>query len=296
MATTIAVFTKSRINPAYAAARLGADRRARELGAQVVQYVPDKPENVAEQIAQIDEALERRHDAFVFVPVHPTAVNAAVRKVVAAGVPLVGYLNPFSEPGPLTQVISDDYTLALKITIFLCERLERRGSVVIVEGPPHSITSNDRVRGFRDGLARFPQMRISASICGEYDRDTARAVTAELIASDVSFDAVIAANDVMALGAIDALEAGGRKAVVIGVNAIPDAVTAIKQGKLLATSDFDAMNMAAIATEAAIRHLRGETVPKLIALPVQIVHAKNYMAWDKPFEERTLLDWNSVVT
>ncbi|MGZ5124798.1 MAG: substrate-binding domain-containing protein, partial [Burkholderiales bacterium] len=130
MTKTIAVFTKNRTNPAYAAARLGADRSARQLGARTVHYVPNEPDDIDEQIALIDTALEQRPDAVVLVPVHPTAVNAAIRKIVAAGVPLIGYLNRFSEAGPVTYVGSDDYPLALRIAIYVCERLERRGDVV----------------------------------------------------------------------------------------------------------------------------------------------------------------------
>ncbi|HEY0336898.1 MAG TPA: sugar ABC transporter substrate-binding protein [Burkholderiales bacterium] len=295
MTPTIAVFTKNRANPAYAAARLGADRSAKQLGARTVHYVPTKPDDVDEQIGLIDAALAQRPDAVVLVPVHPTAINGAIRKIIAAGVPLIGYLNRYTEPGPIAYVGSDDYPLALRIAIFLCEHLERRGELVIVEGPAESVTSIERVRGFRDGLARFPMVRVATSICGDYQRNTAKREGAQLLKSGLPFVGVLAANDVMALGVIDALDEAGQKSAVVGVNAIPEAITAIKEGKLLATIDFDAMNMAALATEAAIRHLRGETLPREIKLPVQIVSGKNYVQWDKPFEERPLVSWASVV-
>jgi ribose transport system substrate-binding protein len=99
----------------------------------------------------------------------------------------------------------------------------------------------------------------------------------------------------MALGAIEALDAAGRRVPVVGVNAIPDAITAIKRGRLLATVDFDAMKIASIATEAAIRHLRGEPVPPEIILPVTIVDAANYRAWDRPLEERASPKWEEIV-
>ena len=295
MTQTIAVFTKNLTNPAYAAARLGADRSARHFGARTVHYVPKKPDDVDEQIALIDTALAQRPDAVVLVPVHPTAINGAIRKIIAAGVPLIGYLNRYTETGPITYVGSDDYPLALRIAIYLCEHLERRGELVIVEGPAESVTGIERVRGFRDGIARFPMVRVAGSICGDYQRAAAKRAGAELLKSGLAFSGVLAANDVMALGVIDALEEAGQKSAVVGVNAIPEAITAIKEGKLLATIDFDAMNMAALATEAAIRHLRGETLPREIKLPVQIVSAKNYVQWDEPFDERPLVSWAEVV-
>ena len=79
-----------------------------------------------------------------------------------------------------------------------------------------------------------------------------------------------------------------RKPLVVGVNAVPEAITAINAGRMLATASFDAMTMSAIATEAALRHLRGETVPREIILPVQIVDAANCAKWDLPFTARSV--------
>jgi ribose transport system substrate-binding protein len=121
----IAVFTKNRSNPAYAAARLGADRAAARFGATTKHYVPVKPDDVDEQIALIDQALADKPDGFVVVPVHPTAVNAALRKVYAAGIPLVGLLNRFSEPGPMSYVGADDYAIGVALANYLCRYLCR---------------------------------------------------------------------------------------------------------------------------------------------------------------------------
>jgi ribose transport system substrate-binding protein len=292
---TIAVFTKNRSNPAYAAARLGADRSARRLGARTVHYVPQKPDDAGEQIALIDAALAQRPDAMVLVPVHPTAINEAIRKINAAGVPIIGFINPFSAGGVLAYVGSEDYPLALGIATYLCKHLKARRNVVIVEGPRESVTSLERVRGFRDALRNFPQVRLVGSICGDYLRDATLRAGGALLKSGLQFDAILAANDVMALGMLEVLDAVARASVIVGVNAIPDAIAAIKAGKLLATADFDAMKMGCLATEAAIRHLRGEVLPKEIILPVQIVDRTNCDQWDKPFEERECPRWEDVV-
>jgi ribose transport system substrate-binding protein len=294
-APELAVFTKNRTNPAYAAARIGADRVASAFGARTRHYVPNKPDDVAEQIGLIDEALAARPDAIVLVPVHPTAINASIRKIVASGVPLTGFLNRYSEPGPISFVASDDYALAVTIATYLYEHLKGRGAVLIIEGPRESVTSLDRVRGFRDAQANFPGVHFAGTICGEYQRTDTIASAQAFLRSNVHFDAVLAANDVMALAMIEVLEDAGRKSVVTGVNAVPDAIRAIKRGKLLATIDFDAMKIAALATEAAIRHLRGEIVPPEITLPVQVVDASNYEKWDKPFEQRDLVPWEEAV-
>jgi ABC-type sugar transport system substrate-binding protein len=90
----IAVFTKNRINPAYAAARMGAAKVARRFGAETLDFVPETPDDVDQQIRLIEEALEQGPDAFVLAPVHPTRVDGALRRIEKAGVPLCAFVNP----------------------------------------------------------------------------------------------------------------------------------------------------------------------------------------------------------
>jgi len=292
---TLAVFTKNRTNDAYAAARLGAERTAARLGASVVHYVPQRPDDIEEQIALVEQAIAARPDAVLFVPVHDTAMNGSVRKLNDAGIPIVNLLNRLTVGRFVTFVGSDDYRIGHDIAARLFRHLGGKGDIVVLEGVPGAVTSRDRVRGFHDALAQWPGIRVAASRAANYQQETARRVMAELLPGLPRLDGILSANDVMSLGAIEALEAAGRSAAVVGVNALPDAITAIKRGKLLATVDFDALKIACIAAEAAIRHLRGQPVPKDIELPVQIVDAANCQPWDRPLEERECPRWEDVV-
>jgi ribose transport system substrate-binding protein len=291
----IAVFTKNRTNPAYDAARLGADRVAARMGARAVHYVPGKPDDVEEQKALVERAIAERPDAAVFVPVHATAMREPARRLVAAGIPTVNYLNRLTVGEFVTFVGSDDYELARQIAAYLFRHIGGKGDIVILEGVPAAVTSQERLRGYHDAVRESPGIRVVASRAADYQLETARRVTAELLAGLPRVDGMLCANDVMALGAIEALEAAGRRAPLVGVNALPEAIAAIKSGKLVATVSFDAMHISSIATEAAIRHLRGERVPAEITLPVNIVDAANYRPWDKPFEERESPRWEDVI-
>ncbi|MEX2036016.1 MAG: substrate-binding domain-containing protein, partial [Xanthobacteraceae bacterium] len=111
----IAIFTKNRTNPAYDAARLGADRVAARLGATTTHYVPDEPDSVPEQIALIAGAIAERPDAAVFVPVHETAVNDAILGFDAAGIPLFNIIARTTAGRRVTFVGSDDRALARDI-------------------------------------------------------------------------------------------------------------------------------------------------------------------------------------
>ncbi len=292
---TLAVFTKNRLNPAYHAARLGADRTAARLGATTAHFVPERPDDVEQQIALIGTALAQHPAAFIFVPVHGTAIDASIRRVARAGIPVINFINRLRDRNDyVTFVGADDYALAASIGKRLLEALAGRGDVAVLEGTPGSVTSRDRVRGFLDTARSYPGICIAASRAGNFLHTDGKRAMQQMLREAPHIAGVFAANDSMALGAIEALAEARNASLVVGVNAIPDAVAALKSGRLLATADFDAMKMACIATEAAVRCLRGERVPDEILLPVQVVDAANCGAWDMPIEARACPGWDLV--
>jgi ribose transport system substrate-binding protein len=118
---------------------------------------------------------------------------------------------------------------------------------------------------------------------------------ARLLDRHAAIDGVIAANDLMALGAIEALAAAGRRALVIGSNGTADAIAAIGAGTLLATVEYDTYTMGCAAAYAALRHLRGEAVPAEIMFEFRIIDRANYTAWQVPAAERPCPDWDDIV-
>jgi ribose transport system substrate-binding protein len=287
----IAVFTKNRTNPAYAAARLGADRAARALEAQAIHYVPETPDDAQEQSALIDEALSARPDAIAMSPVHPSRVDPAIRRIRDAGIPLVAFVNPIEAAPCVSTVGSDDSKLGFAIGGYLFGHLQGKGCVLVVTGHSHSVTSIERVRGFQRAAGDFPGIVLAGPCVGNYDRRTARQEVARWLAAHPreALHGCLVANDIMALGVLEALRDDGRSAAVVGVNAIPEAITEIREGRMLASADFNAMKMGYLATECAIRHLRGHPVPKVVELPVQIVDRGNCQLWDRPYEDRAIL-------
>jgi ribose transport system substrate-binding protein len=292
----IAVFTKNRTNPAYAAARLGADRAGRALGVQILHFMPEKPDDPAEQSELITQALLRAPDAIALSPVHETLVDPAIRRIAAAGIPIVGFINPVQAVASVCYVGADDERLGSEIARYLFEHLGGSGNVLLVTGHAHAVTSAARVRGFEQAARAYPGIALAGRCVGNYERSTARAEMAQWLAAHprAQLDACLVANDIMAVGVLEALDAAGRTAAVVGVNAIPEAITAIAAGRMLATADFNAMQMASLATECAVRHLRGESVPLSIELPVQIVDRANCHLWDLPYEERPTLSLDQL--
>jgi ribose transport system substrate-binding protein len=293
----LAMFTKNRENPAYEAARLGAERVAARMGARVTQYVPTTPDHAGEQQALVEQAITTNPDAVLFVATDAEAMVPSILKLNAARIPVFSFVNRLLGGEWVCHAGSDDVALANSIANYLFLNIKNEGRVLVLAGTAGSISGRDRMTGFAQAFAMHPRITRVADVPGEFLQSAARREMARVLTSGVQFDAILAANDAMALGAIDALEAAGKPRVpIVGVNAVPDAITAIKAGSLLATASFDAMKMACLATEAAGRHLRGERVPREIMLPVEIVDSANCAAWDRPFEARELPRWQDIAS
>ena len=286
---TIAVFTKNHLNPAYAAARMGTDRVAARMGARTVHYVPDIPDHAGQQQALVEQALAARPDAVLFVATDAEAMIPSIEKINAAGIPVFAFVNRLQGGEWVSFAGSDDRALAVRVASYLFTHIQQRGRVLVLAGTHGSISGRDRLKGFAEAFAAAPGITRVVDLPGEFLQGAAVREMSGFLAKGVPFDAVLAANDAMALGVIEAMTAAKMPLCpIVGVNAVPAAIDAIKAGTMLATASFDAMKMACLAAEAALRHLRGERVPHEILLPVEIVDRANCAAWDKPFEARSL--------
>jgi ribose transport system substrate-binding protein len=291
----ISVITKNGTNPAYDGARIGAVRVANRLGGNVLNSYPQVPDDVSQQRALIEAALAERADAVVLAPVHPTALDATLSRVVEAGIPLVYMVSSSPAVPARSFVTADNRALALAVAQRLIAHLDGHGNLVLMEGHPDSPTSAPRTEGFLAAATEHTGIRIVAQARGHYQRNAAREAMAGILRREPKIEGIVAANDYMALGVLEALDAVGRSATLVGVNAMPDAIRAIRAGRLLATAAYDAMQMACMATEAAVRLLSGLPVPEVIVLPAEIVDAANCETWDLPYEQRPLPDWDAVL-
>jgi ribose transport system substrate-binding protein len=291
---TIAVFTKNLTNPGYEAFRIGADQVARAAGVRIVHLVPEKPDNVDEQKAMVEQVLEDRPDVVVFIPVDDVAMIDSVRKLNEARIPIVLVTNPL--PGSfVTYVGADDLEIGYRQARYLFDKLGARGQIVVIEGTPAAPTNRARVRGYKRALAEFPGIHVIGSGNGNYQQPDGKRVMEKFLADYPQIDAVLSANDGMALGALEALREAGRTSVVIGINGILPAVKEIETGAIIASVDFNMYKIGCIATRAAIRHLKHEPLPEKIILPAEIIDKTNYKAWLVPAEQRSCPEWSEVV-
>ena len=290
---TIAVFTKNRTNPAYEAFRIAADQIARTTGVKLIHMVPNQPDNVDEQKAMVDQVLKDRPDAVIFIPVDDVAMVDSVKKLNEAKIPIVLVSNPL--PGSfVTYVGADDFEIGYREARYLFEKLGAKGKIVVIEGTPAAPTNRERVRGYQRAFAEFPGIQVLGAGIGNYQQVDARRVMEKFLTEHAEIDAVLSANDSMALGVLEALKAANRTAIVIGINGILPAVKQIETGGMLASVDFNMFKIGCIATRAAVRHLRKEPLPEKVMLPAEVIDKTNYKAWLVPVDQRTCPEWSDV--
>lgn len=293
---TIAVFTKNQTNPFFQNVRVGAENAAKQLGAKVIQYVPTKPDSIPEQLSQVEDVIVKKPDAIVFTPVDYKALVPSVEKMNDAGIPVVNITDHMAGGKIVAFVGIDDYKVGVTTAQALIDALGRKGSVVIIEGVKGSLSSQDRVRGFNDALKANPNVKLLASQPGNFQRLNALEVMENLIQSFPQIDGVMAANDAMAIGAIEALDGANRKSIVVGINGTKEAVDAVKAGKLLASGQADPFMQGCLGTIIAIRNLRKQTITTLMYLKPSVIDASNFKEFDTPVEARTCPKWEDVAT
>lgn len=291
---TIAVFTKNQTNPFFQAVKVGADAAAKALDAKTLHYVPTKPDSIPEQLSQIEDVVIKRPDAIVLIPVDYKAMAPGIDKINAANIPAVNITDRAATGKFVAFVGADDYSLGLETARYLLKTLGGKGNIVIIEGVKGTLTNADRVRGFNDALKEAPGAKLLASQPGNYQRLQALQVMENLIQSHPQIDGVLAANDAMAMGVIEALEGASRTAAVIGINGTKEAIDAIKAGKLLASGDYNGFLQGCIGTMIAIRSLRKEPVAPEIVLKSTVVTKANYQPFETPLDARTCPGWDEA--
>src|SRR6476661_3133646 len=151
----IAVFTKNQTNPFFQTVRLGADSAAKQMNASVMHYIPTQPDSIPEQMSQIEDAITKRPNAVVFVPVDSKAMVPGVQKMNAAGIPVVNIVDHSLGGEILSWIGADEHIMALSTGRYLLEKLGGKGNVIIIEGVGGSLGSAERVRGFKQALTEF---------------------------------------------------------------------------------------------------------------------------------------------
>jgi len=283
---TLAVFTKSLGNPVAKGTRSGVDNVAKANNIKVFHYIPTSADNAPQQTGLVEEALKQKPDAVLFTPVDVKALVPAATKITAAGIPLINVGDRLAGGTATAFVGTDDQGVALATARTLFQAMGGKGNLVILEGPPNIPTAPARLEGFKAALKEFPDIKVILSKNANYARPSASDLMKATLRSTPQIDGILAANDAMAFGAVEALKAANKKALVVGINGSKEAVDYIKSGDMLASGDYSGQPEGCVAAEVALRVLRKEEAPKEIVVKSVVVDKSNYQNFETSVDRR----------
>jgi len=249
--------------------------RAEELNVRLI--VNDAQRSADRQVQQIESFIAQKVDAIILNPCEVEASSPAVDKALAAGIPIVN-VNSETRSVPTAFVGSRDEESARLAMEYIGKRLNGRGNLVMMHGFMGQAAQIKRAQGAREVLERNTGLKLLAEQTAEWDRAKAMALMENWIQSyGTGIQAVFAQNDEMGMGALIALEQAGMKnrVIVTSVDAITDALQAVKNGRLDATVFQDARGQGGTAVDIAVKILKREPFEKQIFIPFRLVTREN---------------------
>jgi ribose transport system substrate-binding protein len=237
--------------------------------------------DVARQIDIVEQMIAQRVDAIVIAPADSKALVITCKKAQDAGIKVVNIDNKL-DPGVLADksvkvpfVGPDNRKGARKVGDYLAKRLKAGDKVAIIEGMPSAYNAITRKQGLEDAM-NAAGMKIVSSQSGFWETDKANAIVAAIVTEHPDIKAILCSNDSMALGAVAALRAAGKlhQVLVIGYDNISAVQQLLKEGKILATADQHADQLAVFGIEYAIEMIQNKAAPEDRETPVDLVTAE----------------------
>ena len=252
--------------------------------------VEDGQSDLGRQLDQINNFVATGVDAIVVVPITGDATQAMTDVASSAGIPLV-FANRIpgnfdTLPDDQAVVASDETESGTLETFHICQQLRADGKVdggaraYVLQGQLHHPAGISRTKDVHDvvGMDMCNFIEIIDVQVGNWSRNEAQDIMTNWLTTGDEFDAVIANNDEMAIGAILAMKAAGidmDTVLVGGVDATPDALQAMAAGDLDVTVFQNAAAQGAGSIQTAIALSRGESVPRFVRIPFELVTPEN---------------------
>lgn len=256
----VALLQQHQTNAFQIAVTEAAEAKADELGVELTILSADQ--DAATQIGQIEQCVAEGYDAILFEPVDPDGLRDAAKAAVDAGVVVINIVSTCSDwedAGIAAVSVGNNVKAGENEMQHVADLLGGKGNVAILTGPSAVTDATDRLTGYENIMAKYPDMKLVVAPA-DCQWDTAQAqATVESWLSAYDLDAIVCQNDGMAVGAGNA--AGADSGIVItGLDGTPDGYEAIQDGRITGTVAQDGGAMAANGLAAAVKLLDGGTL------------------------------------
>lgn len=267
--------------------RNGIQEQADARGLSV--QIEDAQNDVAKQLDQINNFIASGVDAIIVNPVDTSATQAMSDAAAAAGVPLVYVnrqpINVDTLPDNQAFVASNESESSRQGFIEQCNQWAAAGktevSVYVMQGELSNQAAVQRTQNYYDVMEAGEcavQVTVIDQQTANWSRDEAQTLMTNWLSTGTSFDGLLANNDEMAIGAIQAMKAAGidmASVIVSGVDATQDALASMQAGELDITVFQNAAAQGGGALDAAVKLAAGEAVDQKVFVPFELVTPAN---------------------
>jgi len=232
--------------------------------------------DLAKQQSQIENFIVQRVDAIVLCPADSKGIGPAIEQANRANIPVFTADIAAQGGQVVSHVASDNLSGGRLAAEYIAKALNGQGEVGVI-GQQEVQSGLDRELGFKEEMKKYPGIKVAAVMNGGGLRDKALKAAEDMLQGNPNLKGIFGINDDSALGALSAAEARGRNdMVIVGYDAIPEAVKAIQRGSALkADVAQQPRDLGAKTIEAISKHFAGGPVEKSVAVPVKIVDANS---------------------
>jgi ribose transport system substrate-binding protein len=273
--TTIGVSLAQDDNPFYIAMLRGIRDRAQELGWDVVTVSAN--EDKAKQISGVQDLIARGVKGILISPIDAVGVNAAYDAAKAANVPIISVARGSTSPNQTLHVAMDEKQIGRDIAEWTAKAIGDEGKVAMLTGPSGVPTFRNLADGYTEVMAKFPKIQIAFRSDGPLTRERGLKQAEDVMVANPDLKAIYAANDDVALGAMQAVIAAGRtdKTIVTGMNGVPPALRGIKDGTLAMTVELNPVQWGRLGVDTLAAYLKGEKVEPRVFIRHNIIDKTN---------------------
>jgi len=265
---TLAMVVSTLNNPFFVTMKEGAEKKADELGYKLI--VLDSQNDPSKELSNVEDLLIRGVKAILINPTDSDAVSNAIRVANQAKIPVLTLDRGASRGDVESHIASDNVAGGEMAGKYISEQIGADARVIQLEGIAGTSAARERGQGFMNAV-KSENMNLLASQPADFDRTKGLNVMENMLSSNPDVQAVFAQNDEMALGAIRAVQASGKKVLIVGFDGTDDGITAVKRGLLGATIAQQPGLIGEIGVESAVKVLKGEAVEKNIPVPLMMV-------------------------
>ena len=272
---TVGVSLAQDDNPFYIAMLRGIRARAQELGWDVATVSAN--EDKLKQINGVQDLIARGVKGILISPIDAVGVNAAYDAAAAAKIPIVSVARGSTSPNQTIHVAMDEKQIGRDIAEWTAGKLGGKGKVALLMGPSGAPTFKNLGDGYAEAMAKYPGISIVFRADGPLTRERGVKQAEDALVANPDLAAIYTANDDVALGVMQAVNAANRKGktLVTGMNGVPPALRAVKEENLAMTVELNPVEWGRLGVDVLNTFLQGSKVEPHVFIKHVIIDATN---------------------